>query len=488
MNLCYKHILIALTLLVGVVGCTDRPDNTLPTDQAISLSVGLPNSRAMLYQGELSFGARGNRIKVYDFVGNTKHIDTYAGPDVQSSSPLHQTGTTWPFTDELDGTDADIKQWVPGMHNFFGWLAKDAAMNMTPEIFFGSGFVFNESTRVLNIPTKEMSYATSQFDFLYSDIKATEPTNNHVPMRFNHLFTAVSFGVENSTSSFVRIDEFRVEGIPNTRSATIDFSGAATTVNYSTPTSATFTRSIDAGKAPYEISPSGVRSNIFNGSTTQEFMMLWPVDAENLYSTDKTETTDEGEVVYPESWKMYIKYTADGQTYEKRMNFPNQDWEAGKKYFFNIVFADKMVELRTEVKPWEYEQQDINYSSEAPSLSAGGALTWNNLISSVDNTNKMVAIVNAQAAQAKFTLQTPVGGSWIVSLVGDVNAFEVSPTTGVIDTQTATVYVKPLVSSPARDYKVQLKFTVRRSDGRMIAADDIVQANGIYTVVLPRNN
>ncbi len=100
----------------------------------------------------------------------------------------------------------------------------------------------------------------------------------------------------------------------------------------------------------------------------------------------------------------------------------------------------------------------------------------------------MVSIVNAQPAQAQFSLQTPLGGSWIVSLVGDVNAFEVTPSTGVISGQTETIYVKPLVASPTRDYKVQLKFNVRRSDGRMIAADNIIQGNGIYTVVLPRNN
>ena len=117
-----------------------------------------------------------------------------------------------------------------------------------------------------------------------------------------------------------------------------------------------------------------------------------------------------------------------------------------------------------------------------------GVLSWNRTVSSVDDAAKMVSIVNAQPAQAYFTLQTPVGGSWIVSLTGDVNAFEVSPSTGIIDSQTATIYVKPLVGSPTRDYKVQLKFTVRRSDGRMIAADNIIQVNGIYTVVLPRNN
>ena len=75
-----------------------------------------------------------------------------------------------------------------------------------------------------------------------------------------------------------------------------------------------------------------------------------------------------------------------------------------------------------------------------------------------------------------------------MSLVGDVNAFEVTPPSGIIDSQTANIYVKPLISEASRDYKVQLKFTVRRSDGRMIAADDIVQTGGIYTIVLPRNN
>ena len=83
--------------------------------------------------------------------------------------------------------------------------------------------------------------------------------------------------------------------------------------------------------------------------------MLWPVEADQLHSTDKATTTD-GVVTYPSTWKMYIKYTADGKTYEKRINFPNTSWEAGKKYHLTIVFADKMVELKTEVKPWEYEE------------------------------------------------------------------------------------------------------------------------------------
>ena len=442
---------------------------------------------------------------MYDFVddGTTtvKHIDAYAGPDVDSNSPLHQYGKTWPFENKTTG-DPITYQWISGTHKFFGWLAKDANFGlttpMTPETFFTTdGFKFNENTQTLTIAPKAIDHTTPQFDFMYSDINVTEPTNDAVAMEFYHLFTAVSIGVENSTSSFIEIDDFKIKGIPSTRGASISFNGTEPIVDYTDWTEkATFTRGLDEGKAGYEVSPKNLRSNIFNGSTTQEFMMLWPVDASDLHSTEKTTTTEEGDVVYPEDWKMYIKYTIkngskdeNGKTYEKRINFPaGMSWESGKKNHMSIVFADKMVELTAKVEPWNYEEQTIDYTNEGLTESDASILTWDRTVSSVNDDEKMVSIVNAQAAKGMFTLQTPIGGSWIVSLVGDVNAFEITPSTGIIDAQTATISVKPLVSSPTRDYKVHLKFMVRRSDGRMIAADDFIQKNGAYTIVLPRNN
>ena len=487
-----RNILILSAVLAAAAGCTKDPEvNTV--DGPITLkATEAGTTKALLDNG--TFNTTGNRIQVYDFVddGSTtvKHIDAYAGPDVDNNSPMHEYGTTWPFEDKATGQPT-IYQWIPGTHKFFGWLAKDANFGlttpMTPETFFGNGFEFNEGEQTLTIPAKTIDYTTPQFDFMYSNVVTTEPQNDPVDMMFSHLFTAISIGVENSTSSFVKVEDFKIEGIPSTRGASVNFGGTATTVSYTNWTEgATITRGLDKG--PYEVSPKNLRSNIFNGSTNQEFMMLWPVEAQYLHSTEKVETSDEGVVTYPQSWKMCIKYTADNKTYEKRINFPNISWEAGNKYHLTIVFADKMVELKTEVKPWEYEEQNIDYTNEGVTISSGGALAWDRTVSSVDDAAKMVSIVNAQAAQAMFTLQTPIGGSWIVSLVGDVNAFEVSPATGIIDNQTATVIVKPLISSPTRDYKVQLKFTVRRSDGRMIAADNIIQSNGIYTVVLPRNN
>ena len=491
MKLNFRNILIISALLIAVVACNkeQRPGDDFIGEPITIKATEAGVTKAML--DDWTFASNGNRLQIYDFVDNAQvpYIDDRIGPDVEGS-PLAADGV-WPF-------ENGPHQWTPGTHKFFGWLDTDAKMsspNNTPEGFFGQGFAFSPSSMILTIPAKEIAYGTPQFDFMYSDINVTQPTNKSVDLRFFHLFTAVSIGVENSTSSFVDVKAFRIEGIPCQRSASIDFSSSDITgtyipnVTYSNfADGVTFTRGLDSGiDVPYTISPNNMRSNIFNGSTTQEFMLLWPVEANKLYSTDKSTTTD-GVVTYPETWKMYIMYSADGQTYEKRINFPNLSWEAGKKYHLTIVFADKMVELRTEVKPWEYEDQTIDYTNDGVSVGDAGALTWNRTISSVDDDAKMVSIVNAQPAQAMFTIQTPIGGSWIVSLVGDVNAFEVSPSTGIIDSQTATIHVRPLVSSPTRDYKVQLKFTVRRSDGRMIAADNIVQSNGTYTVVLPRNN
>ena len=483
---------------MAAAGCTKHPDVSNGTDSSICLSVTeAGTTKALLDNG--TFKTPGNRIQVYDFVtdgdNTSKHIDAYAGPDVESNSPMHEYGKTWPFEDK-DGNPVSY-QWVPGTHKFFGWLAKDANSNpaMTAEEFFGTGFEFDEKDYYsLSIPAKDMLEAGPKLDFMYSDIHITEPVNTGVNMNFFHLFTAFSIGIENSTSAFVKIEEFEIKEIPSKNSATISFNGEQTVVEYGDLTdykdkeTGKYNTTIALETAPYEISSKGIRANIFNGSTTQEFRMLWPVGAEFLHSTEKSTINEDGTIVYPESWKMYIKYSTAGQTYEKYLNFPDVSWDAGKKYHMTIVLADKMVELKTEVKPWEYEEQTIDYTNEGVSMSSGGALAWDRTVSSVDDAAKMVSIVNAQPAKAMFTIQTPVGGSWIVSLTGDVNAFEVSPSTGIIDSQTATIHVRPLVASPTRDYKVQLKFTVRRSDGRMIAADNMIQGGGIYTVVLPRNN
>lgn len=483
-------------MLLSALSCTKESGPEAGSDELIAVGAQVAETKAMLDNEDKKFPYN-SVITVYDwFDGEGTNNDKYIMSGVNAQYRGEETWTYVELNDDDKWEDSNAQyRWEEGVHKFFGWLKWDGSMYvndnyLTPEVFFGANFKF--ANQVLTIPEKEMDATKDQFDFVYSEIherlyyKSTLNSGRYVELNMKHLFTAVSIGVENSTSSFVKIEEFKIENIPDTRSATINFSGDKTAVTYSAwKNGAIMTREL--GVQPYEVSPGIIRGDIFTGTAEEKYMLLWPTEAQYLHSTDKL-GTDEGNVTYPTTWKMYIKYSIGNTPYEKRINFPNSSWEAGKKNLLTIVFADKMVDLKVQVKDWEYEEQNINYENETPAISYGGALSWDSNVSAVDANNKMVSIVNAQPAKAHFTLQAPTGGSWIVSLVGDVNAFEVSPASGIIDGNTAHISVKPLVSSPTRDYKVQLKFTIRRSDGRLIAADDIIQLDGAYTVVLPRNN
>lgn len=500
----YRHILLASAVIMAAAACTKHTEYDTPeTDNIIQLSATESGTtKALLNNG--SFSATGNRIKVYDYVtsdgGTSKYLDTYAGPDVTSSSPLHVPGTTWPFTDEIDGTEADVKQWTPGTHKFFGWLAKDVSsgMDLTPEGLFGDSFSFDDETQTLTIPSTTMTASTPQFDFMYSNIFTTEPINEPVDLEFSHLFTAFSIGVLNTSNLSINLKSFTLDPIRNTNSATITWP-TGETADGQYPASVAYgegslgTAPFMALSDPYSIATNAKLGNIFTGGA-QVFYLMWPQASEDVHSAELiTEDPDSKENIYPESYKMSVTYTETGEGGEseeinKRLNFPDLDWEAGKKYHFDVVFSDKMVELKAVVNPWNYEYSDVDFSDAMVSVKENHYLIWDGTTADLNTTDRYAIIRNGQPVKGTFTLDTPQGGTWLVSLTGDLDAFEVSPASGTIDGTPATIVVKPLVGDPQRDYTVNVKFAVRRPDGRVIAADDVVQPEGTkYTIVLPSN-
>ena len=166
MKVNFRNILIVSAALVATVSCNkeQRPGSNIVSPIALTATEA-GTTKALLDNG--TFNTKGNRIQVYDFVddGSTtvKHIDAYAGPDVDSNSPMHAYGTTWPFEDKSTGQPT-IYQWIPGTHKFFGWLAKDANFGsttpMTPEVFFTGGFEFKETTQTLTIGPKAIDRST----------------------------------------------------------------------------------------------------------------------------------------------------------------------------------------------------------------------------------------------------------------------------------------------------------------------------------------
>ena len=503
----YAACLLAALALGASCTKTVYDEGQQTQSPAISLSVTeVAQTRAMI--DNTNFGKDGNRIQVYDFWtdGSTesKYIDAYAGPEVDSPSSQHIERTTWPFVDKSSGELVRYNWTSTGVHKFFGWLAVDATDStedesgnkteviMTAESFFGSGFSFNETSKVLTIPAKTLDQSTPQFDFLYSDIKTVKVTNGvpenvTVPMSFSHLFAAVSFGAKNTSNSVVKLLEFKVEKLNKAKSATIDFSGSTPTVVYADGSQDGVFRSVsysDAAAVTVPKDGEGTMYNIFGKpGDMQEFTLIWPQTIDQLYSKDEVTEVD-GNPVYPGSYKMSVKYTVDGVLFTKRINFDNTlAWEAGKKYHYDIIFADKMVELKCVVNPWDYVKENIDFKNQTVSVMDGNILSWDSSVSDV--TNKKVAIKHNKPAVGKFTLNTPEGGRWFAYLSGDVDAFKIIDGEGPVGTP-AKIQVQPVVDSPHRDYVVNVHFIVRTADGKTLDADSVLQPD-VYSIILPKN-
>ena len=507
----YAACLLAALALGASCTKTVYDEGQQTESPAISLSVTeAAQTRAMT--DNINFGTPGNRIQVYDFWtdGNTvsKYIDAYAGPEVESTSSQHIARTTWPFVDKSSGELVRYNWTSTGVHKFFGWLAvdattKDGSKNMTAESFFGDGFLFDKDTKVLTIPAKTLDQSTPQFDFLYSDINSVDVTKgvpSNVPMSFSHLFAAVSFGAKNTSASDVKLLEFRVENLLNKNSATINFNvdgpedspnKYAPKVSYGTAPSVGSSPALSVvNSSPGVTVPKqkeGTMYNIFGKpGDSQQFFLMWPQAMNQLHSTDLVTEDTDGNPVYPVSYKMSVKYTVDGVLFTKRINFDNTlAWEAGKKYHYDIIFADKMVELKCVVNPWDYVSEDINFENQTVSVKEGSTLSWDASVSDVDVNNKKVAIKDNKPAVGTFTLDTPKGGRWFAYLSGDVDAFKIIDGEGPVGTP-AKIQVQPVVDSPLRDYVVKVHFIVRTADGKTLDADSVLQPK-VYSIILPKN-
>ena len=510
----YAACLLAALALGASCTKTVYDEGQQTESPAISLSVTeAAQTRAMI--DNTNFGTSGNRIQVYDFWtdGSTesKYIDAYAGPEVDNPSSQHIERTTWPFVDKSSGELVRYNWTSTGVHKFFGWLAVDATDStedesgnkteviMTAESFFGKDsegkvFKFDETSKVLTIPAKTLNQSTPQFDFLYSDINSVDVTKgvpSNVPMSFSHLFAAVSFGAKNTSNSVVKLLEFKVEKLYNAKSATINFSGSTPTVVYADGTQGGVFRSVAySEEAAVTVPKDGSGTTMYNifgkPGEKQEFTLIWPQTTEQLYSDEKVSEDGDGNPVYPESYKMSVKYTVDDVLFEKRINFDNTlAWEAGKKYHYDIIFADKMVELKCVVNPWDYVSEDINFENQTVSVKEGSTLSWDASVSEVDVNSKKVAIKDNKPAVGTFTLDTPKGGRWFAYLSGDVDAFKIIDGEGPVGTP-AKIQVQPVVDSPLRDYVVKVHFIVRTADGKTLDADSVLQPK-VYSIILPKN-
>lgn len=382
----YRHILLTSAVLLAAAACTKTvPEGPQVTDMQINICASEGLTKSSLNNGTFNptgtkslldantFAKEGNRIQVYDYVdgSSTAYIDDQIGPDVSGSPLAVATDGVWPFV-------KGPHQWTPGTHKFFGWLAKDVSSgtDLTPKSLISSGFSYADQK--LTIPAIAMGPTTPQFDFMYSDIFTTEPINAPVQLKFSHLFCAVSFGIKNSGGSTVTISEIKIEKLYTTKSAKVTFPTAA-----STGSSNANVEYIDDSQATYiSMTPdislvSGAHSNIIynNGWTTtsastvddsssRQYFLMWPQDAEDVFSDDEITYTGTGanmRPVYPESWKISLTYRINNSASTIRLNFPDNRWSAGKKYHFDIAFASEAF-IYYDVVDWDKVENSITFN------------------------------------------------------------------------------------------------------------------------------
>lgn len=395
-----------------------------------------------------------------------------------------------------------------GKYRFFGWLAKDATDPTTP-LSVPAGWTYEESTKSLTIPATILNKDYNQFDFLYSNVhERTMPTQSKsdpVALEMNHLFTAFGIGIRNTSKDDVTIKRLTLRTLHDKGSAVINFSTTPCTVTYGT-TSISRNPNTDpfyALTGNYSIrKQNGVLYDIFAPTATaKKYYLMWP-QAESVFPELKFANDEEETKANDTDFPIILEYESNGKTFKKRLKFPKQAWEAGKLNYFDILIADKIVQMNVTVLDWDYTTSDVDFK-ESVSIKENGHLQYDdtNNKCTIDKVNKIVYVENGQPVEATFCLDTPQGGQWEVSLEGDVNEFHIiddaAPTNdgiGPIDGKTHRIKIVPNIASPTRDYKVRLKFIAKSADGqKTFNADDVIQDDptdgdehdaDIYTIVL----
>ena len=504
----YIRYIIILAAAALALACSKTQDGLIEQPREIAICTDVDDTKALLSND--TFRANGNRIMVYDIYkadassASQVFIEAFAGPDVASDSPMHAPGLTWPFED-LEGNPVTYT-WPPiGTHRFFGWLAKDNNMSKgAPEDLFGKNFKFDKSNNKLLIPATALTSQSPQFDFLYSDIITRDMTNNpdygNIQLAFKHLFTAFSIGATNNMDSDITINEFKVVGLSNKTNVVVDFSGSKVGLAYGeySQSYADDSKVFKQNAAEHTIGKRGSGKNvvkdIFTGSTANDYTLVWPQAVSQVHSSQEPVETD-GMITYPDDWKMYIKYTSDGATVDKWLNFPDVAWEAGKKYHFDVKFADKYIDISFTVADWDHQTQVVDYEADAVVVNKDHRLLWREDTCRMDPEKGYAYVQNGMPVRGRFQFDAPLGGSWMATLTGDIDAFTLTPESGIIDGNTANIAItpKPEAMEMKRDLKVQVRFAVRRTDGRTIIADDMIQPENAedesvkYTIILPAN-
>ena len=468
----YIYSIVSGLVLLGALlsGCT-RVDPVEPMDETSEGIVFTPevtSTKGLLDAADLS--TSGTKIKVYDYISNFD--GEVGGATVTTSQTVkyfdamiaYNGSAIWPYCNPSTGAiDATIAYpWTKkGTHTFFGWLDTDGKASglSTSTLFTGSSpsaFGFNESTRVLSIPTTVMGESTPQFDFSYASPvsvdAATRTPGSSVSQTLQHLFTAFKITATNTSGNTILLKSVSLRGMKNSRSATIDFKTVPPTVstaNLSAVNIPLFTYDAPVNADPY--GPVFVDlDEELDELMPNQFLLMWPQTYAEL--TDATL-----HVVYK------VRVTTDGgdqdsDELEADIVLKNQPvfrtnstgMDAGKKYIFNLQFKKSTLDIYTNVLPWEYEEFDWDYANR--SISARSGMFKDGVLAFYRGTGEsatepttdewsaktMRFISRNEVLTGRFYIEAPTLGRWSINAypLSAARYFIIEPTSDDIDVYT----------------------------------------------------
>lgn len=450
-----KIVDILLTALLMVAACACHKEDSYITDMPISLSLTEAGSTKALLDAT-TFETTGNRIKIYDYYTDGSVDEGYYIDDViQCSTP-----GLWPFEKE------SYKWTTDGVHKFFGWLVDDVRLNNENELFTPA---FNKDSKILTIPTTTLGQATPQFDFMYSDIHErdlnTNPYFTAVPLEFSHLFTAFKITASNYSSNDVWLKKVSINGLKNTKGATINYSGNEPVVNVAEPEDA---QSVDFVYKVSETDEGMFMTKKQTYNISDDFQIMWPQSRVDF---------EDAQIIVDYKYKEPNQTSTspiDGQTTIDLKDMFS--WESGQKNNIGLTFKDKEISLTCKVKPWTVVAETIDFSDQ---ISISNPLTWvPNSVESVDYKKGEVVLYSDSYSVAicNFHIDTPAGATWTASLIpveGHSDAFAILDNTkyGAVGVD-SEVHIQVTNMAPyAPKHVVKLRITVQTADGRTIIAD-----------------
>ena len=128
-----------------------------------------------------------------------------------------------------------------GNYKFFGWLTKDGTATtglQAPTTNFKTTYTNTEDKPYTLEVAGTLDKDYNQFDFLYSNVvnrTLPEGGKGAVPLNMNHLFSAFSIGISNTSQDDITVKSIKLKRLHTTGSATIDFRGDNTAVTYTNP-------------------------------------------------------------------------------------------------------------------------------------------------------------------------------------------------------------------------------------------------------------